>query len=217
MKIKLLLLLTALSASPASWAYCSSGTAADVCHAELSNGITDVESNLSKEITNREDGDKEVLSSANTFTEDKVSTEKSERNKANTAERSARLQADTAETSARIQADTAERSTRIEGDANTLSAANTYTKDKFGALNHKLDHMGKRLDAAIAGTTAIASIPYLQNQDVSFGIGGGNYRGGNAIAFGSQFKTSENSNLRANIAWDSQGNLTSGAGFSMGW
>ncbi|ENZ2229818.1 YadA-like family protein [Salmonella enterica] len=45
----------------------------------------------------------------------------------------------------------------------------------------------------------------------------GNYRNGNALAGGVQYKTSPNANVRLNVSWDSSGNAAMGAGLSGGW
>ena len=122
----------------------------------------------------------------------------------------------------------AESQSRADGDASTLSSANTYTNEvfssftadsnkKFESIDHKINKLSDRLNAAIAGSTAIASIPYVAEDSFSFGVGIGNYSNGNAVALGSQYKTSRNSNIRVNVSWDSTGNVASGAGFSAGW
>uniref|UniRef100_UPI003015F5F3 YadA C-terminal domain-containing protein n=1 Tax=Erwinia aphidicola TaxID=68334 RepID=UPI003015F5F3 len=147
------------------------------------------------ESQSRADGDASTLSSANTYTNGKV---------------------------------TAESQSRADGDASILSSANTYTNEvfssftadsnkKFESIDHKINKLSDRLNAAIAGSTAIASIPYVAEDSFSFGVGIGNYSNGNAVALGSQYKTSRNSNIRVNVSWDSTGNVASGAGFSAGW
>lgn len=123
---------------------------------------------------------------------------------------------------------TAESQARVSGDASTLSSANKYTNDVFSnyysdserrlkTMDNKINRLSNRMNAAIASSTAIASIPYVAENNFSFGVGVGNYKNGNAMAVGTQYKTSTNTNVRLNVAWDSSGNSTSGAGFSAGW
>ncbi|EJF8472805.1 YadA-like family protein, partial [Escherichia coli] len=125
-----------------------------------------------------------------------------------------------------------EKQARINGDAVTLKSANSYTDSqislveknsrqytdsKFNQLNKQINRAEKRLNAGIAGVTAIASIPYVAGNNFSYGIGLGNYQNGNAMAAGIQFKTSPRTNLRFNLSLDSSGNTATGIGFAGGW
>ncbi|HDO0627447.1 TPA: YadA-like family protein, partial [Salmonella enterica subsp. enterica serovar Typhimurium] len=125
-----------------------------------------------------------------------------------------------------------EKQARINGDAVTLKSANSYTDSqislveknsrqytdsKFNQLNKQINRAEKRLNAGIAGVTAISSIPYVAENSFSYGIGVGNYQNGNAIAAGIQYKTSLNTNVRLNVSWDSSHNTVLGAGFAGGW
>ncbi|EIM5291452.1 YadA-like family protein, partial [Salmonella enterica subsp. enterica serovar Ealing] len=109
-----------------------------------------------------------------------------------------------------------------------IDTANNYTDQKFNefnnasnerfkALGNKIDRAEKRLNAGIAGVTAIASIPYVAENNFSYGIGLGNYQNGNAMAAGVQYKLSPNANVRLNVSWDSSGNSAIGAGLAGGW
>ncbi|PIJ50903.1 hypothetical protein BOM23_23025 [Erwinia sp. OLMDLW33] len=207
----------------------------------------EIDSQVSAESQSRADGDASTLSSANTYTDGKVTAESQSRadgdastlSSANTytdgkvtAESQSRADGDASTlSSANTYTDgkvTAESQSRADGDASTLSSANTYTNEvfssftadsnkKFESIDHKINKLSDRLNAAIAGSTAIASIPYVAEDSFSFGVGIGNYSNGNAVALGSQYKTSRNSNIRVNVSWDSTGNVASGAGFSAGW
>lgn len=64
--------------------------------------------------------------------------------------------------------------------------AKAYTDSKFGQLNKKIERAEKRLNAGVAGVTAIASIPYVAENDFSYGVALGSYRNGNALAGGIQ-------------------------------
>lgn len=112
--------------------------------------------------------------------------------------------------------------------AKTLSSANTYTDNKVSALSDstnarfrqlgkRMDKIEKKLNAGVAGVTAIASIPYVAENNFSYGIGLGNYQNGNALAAGIQYKTSPNTNVRLNVSWDSSSNSAVGLGLAGGW
>jgi len=109
----------------------------------------------------------------------------------------------------------------------TLSYANAYTDKKISELNNnhqqiknlskKIDRVNKKLNAGIAGVTAIASIPYLNNSNFSYGMGGGTYSNGQAMAAGMQVRMTENTAARINMSWDSSRNSSVGVGFAGGW
>ncbi|WP_275340310.1 YadA-like family protein [Proteus mirabilis] len=121
-----------------------------------------------------------------------------------------------------------EKISRDEGDKRVLTSSKSYTDsrfssaisyadDKFGQLDNKINQKEKKLNAGIAGVTAISSIPYVSENTFSYGMGVGNYQNGNAIAAGVQLKTIYNSNIRVNISWDSSSNTALGVGISGGW
>ncbi|EEF5928759.1 hypothetical protein GKU49_21435, partial [Salmonella enterica] len=105
----------------------------------------------------------------------------------------------------------------VQAENNAVARSNTYTDNRFGELRKSLQHTEKRLNAGIAGVTAIASIPYVAENSFSYGIGLGNYQNGKALAAGVQYKTSPNTNIRLNVSWDSAGNTATGVGLSGGW
>ncbi|WP_077999638.1 YadA C-terminal domain-containing protein [Edwardsiella tarda] len=125
-------------------------------------------------------------------------------------EQAARLDGDQKEQSARAQADYAETIARANGDKQTLASANRYTDEK-------INHSESRLNAGIAGVTAISSIPYVHGNTFSYGVGIGNYRNGNAAALGMQYKVTSNLNARLNASWDSAHNTAVGFGLAAGW
>ncbi|MDS1916313.1 YadA-like family protein, partial [Enterobacter asburiae] len=100
---------------------------------------------------------------------------------------------------------------------NRVNALSHSTNQRFKQLNSKIDRAEKRLNAGVAGVTAIASIPYVAENSFSYGIGLGNYQNGNAIAGGVNYKTSPNTNVRLNVSWDSSRNSAVGIGFAGGW
>ncbi|EFM0751987.1 hypothetical protein HIX98_004158, partial [Salmonella enterica subsp. enterica serovar Bredeney] len=111
---------------------------------------------------------------------------------------------------------------------NAESNANSYTdqrvnqlgngiNERFSQLGDKINRVEKKLNAGIAGVAAISSIPYVSENNFSYGIGLGNYSNGNATAAGVQLKTSINTRLRLNVSWDSSHNTVLGVGFAGGW
>ncbi|HHR4101828.1 TPA: YadA-like family protein [Salmonella enterica] len=84
-------------------------------------------------------------------------------------------------------------------------------------MRKNLEHTEKRLNAGIAGVTALSSIPYAAGNNFSYGIGAGNYQNGNAVAAGVQLRVSSSTNVRLNISWDSAGNNATGVGIAGGW
>ncbi|EGF9049869.1 hypothetical protein IDO00_004773, partial [Escherichia coli] len=100
---------------------------------------------------------------------------------------------------------------------NRFNQLNNQSNQRFEQLNKKIERAEKRLNAGIAGVAAISSIPYVAENNFSYGVGLGNYQNGNAIAAGIQYKTSVNTNVRLNVSWDSSHNTVLGAGFAGGW
>lgn len=98
-----------------------------------------------------------------------------------------------------------------------VNASRNYTDQRFDSLNNKLDKAHEKINAGIAGVSAIASIPYVDGYQFSYGLGLGNYSNGNAIAAGIQYKPRENTRLRLNVSWDSSDNTVIGVGLAGGW
>ncbi|HCM62832.1 MAG TPA: hypothetical protein DIT05_09835 [Morganella sp. (in: Bacteria)] len=90
-------------------------------------------------------------------------------------------------------------------------------KTQFTKNEQRIDAFEKRVNAGLAGVTAISSIPYVAANNFSFGIGVGNYKNGNAIAAGAQYKPFENTNVRINTSLDNDNNSVVGAGLAIGW
>ncbi|ELO3971216.1 YadA-like family protein, partial [Salmonella enterica] len=169
---------------------------------------------------------KEAVRDANAYTDDtakktlKTANEHTER-RAVIAENNAvtRSNAYTDESSSRTleSANTYTNHRSVQAENNAVARSNAYTDNRFGELRKSLQHTEKRLNAGIAGVTAIASIPYVAENSFSYGIGLGNYQNGKALAAGVQYKTSPNTNIRLNVSWDSAGNTATGVGLSGGW
>ncbi|MGY0155041.1 YadA C-terminal domain-containing protein [Edwardsiella tarda] len=201
-------------------------------------GYTDNKINQVKNDTQRytDQGDQLTLTQANHYTDGKIAdahdnvkkyseqlnqaessariyadqAEVAARNEGDQKEQAARLDGDQKEQRARAQADYAETIARANGDKKTLASANRYTDEK-------INHTESRLNAGIAGVTAISSIPYVHGNTFSYGVGIGNYRNGNAAALGMQYKITNNINARLNASWDSAHNAALGFGLAAGW
>ncbi|EJS3010522.1 YadA-like family protein [Salmonella enterica] len=105
----------------------------------------------------------------------------------------------------------------VQAENNAVARSNAYTDNRFGELRKNLEHTEKRLNAGIAGVTALSSIPYVEGNKFSYGIGAGTYQNGNAVAAGVQFRVSPSTNVRLNMSWDSAGNNAAGMGIAGGW
>jgi len=172
-----------------------------------------------------DENDKRTLVSANTYADQKETAINNRTDGLLTTERLARIAGD-AETLATAEAysDAGDSLTLKQATAysdistrRALSEANRYTDNKFRNLSNKIERAEKRLNAGIAGVTAISSIPYVAENSFSYGIGVGNYQYANAVAAGIQYKTSRNTNIRLNISLDSSHNTAIGAGVAGGW
>ncbi|EGI1203849.1 YadA-like family protein [Escherichia coli O8:H7] len=172
-----------------------------------------------------DENDKKTLASAHTYTDQKETTINNRTDGLLTTERQARIAGDAATlAAATAYSDAGDLLTLKQATtysdisaSRALSEANRYTDNKFRNLNNKIERAEKRLNAGIAGVTAISSIPYVAENSFSYGIGVGNYQNANAVAAGIQYKTSRNANIRLNISWDSSHNTAIGAGVACGW
>ncbi|EOC3427299.1 YadA-like family protein [Escherichia coli] len=172
-----------------------------------------------------DENDKRTLVSANTYADQKETAINNRTDGLLTTERQARIAGDAATlATAAAYSDAGDSLTLKQATAysdistrRALSEANRYTDNKFRNLSNKIERAEKRLNAGIAGVTAISSIPYVAENSFSYGIGVGNYQNANAVAAGIQYKTSRNTNIRLNISWDSSHNTAIGAGVAGGW
>ncbi|WP_097448818.1 YadA-like family protein [Escherichia coli] len=175
--------------------------------------------------THSDENNKRTLISANTYADQKETDINNRTDGLLMTERQARIAGD-AETLATAEAysDAGDSLTLKQATAysdistrRALSEAYRYTDNKFRNLSNKIERAEKRLNAGIAGVTAISSIPYVAENSFSYGIGVGNYQNANAVAAGIQYKTSRNTNIRLNISRDSSHNTAIGAGVAGGW
>nr|EBQ5245992.1 hypothetical protein [Salmonella enterica subsp. salamae] len=192
------------------------------------NGYTDTakteaiaEANKYTDKAALEENDK-VLKKANTYTDDKAeqtlkSVNDNTERRAVVAEKRSQAYTDERSASTLESANTYTNHRTVQAENNAVARSNDYTDNRFGELRKSLEHTEKRLNAGIAGVTALSSIPYASGNKFSYGIGAGNYRDGNAVAAGVQFLVSQSTNVRLNISWDSAGNNATGVGIAGGW
>ncbi|MDX7986870.1 hypothetical protein FE392_05925 [Xenorhabdus sp. 12] len=87
----------------------------------------------------------------------------------------------------------------------------------FNKLDNKINRVGKRANAGIAGVAAMTNIPYSNTDRFSVGVGLGKYHDGSAIAVGAQAKLTEHVNFRASTSWNNDEGAVMGAGIAIGW
>ncbi|MBD2782685.1 YadA-like family protein [Xenorhabdus sp. 42] len=87
----------------------------------------------------------------------------------------------------------------------------------FNKLDNKINRVGKRANAGIAGVAAMTNIPYSNTDRFSVGVGLGKYHDGSAVAVGAQAKLTENVNIRASTSWNNDEGAVMGAGVAIGW
>ncbi|MEL5252930.1 YadA-like family protein, partial [Serratia ureilytica] len=88
---------------------------------------------------------------------------------------------------------------------------------RIGKAEKKIENNRKRASAGIAGAMALASIPYVYSEDVSFGMGAAAYDDQGAISAGLNFRTSNSSAVRINYSLDTQNSMGMGVGFAVGF
>lgn len=109
-----------------------------------------------------------------------------------------------------------------------VSSARQYTDTRFNELEtsmngrlHSVEQQvnknADRANAGIASVAAMTNIPYTDNTRFSVGLGAGNYRNGNAVAFGGQLRLENNVNLRSSVSWNSEDSAVYGAGVAFGF
>lgn len=113
-------------------------------------------------------------------------------------------------------------------ESQAVSSSRQYTDNRFNELEtsmngrlHSVEQQvnknADRANAGIASVAAMANIPYTDNTRFSMGLGAGNYRNGNAVAFGGQLRMENNVNLRTSVSWNSEDSAVYGAGVAFGF
>ncbi|MBC3997325.1 YadA-like family protein [Morganella morganii] len=93
----------------------------------------------------------------------------------------------------------------------------TSMNGRFNSVEQQMNKNADRANAGIASVAAMANIPYTDNTRFSMGLGAGNYRNGNAVAFGGQLRMENNVNLRTSVSWNSEDSAVYGAGVAFGF
>ncbi|OAH32760.1 hypothetical protein AYJ10_18635 [Serratia marcescens] len=99
---------------------------------------------------------------------------------------------------------------KVENDFGKMEA-------RVNGLDKRIEHNRKHSSAGIAGAMALASIPYVYSEEVSFGMGVAAYDDQSAISAGFNFKSSERSAVRINYSLDTQNSMGIGVGFAFGF
>lgn len=114
----------------------------------------------------------------------------------------------------------------INNKKNSLSISNlsddmmqfeTMTNNRFQKLDQTVSKNHKKAMAGISAAMAMNAIPFIEGKTVSMGLGSGSYGGQGSMAFGSQFRISENIKSSTFMSYDSNKNVGVAAGISFGW
>lgn len=93
----------------------------------------------------------------------------------------------------------------------------TKTNNRFQKLDQTVSKNHKKAMAGISAAMAMNAIPFIEGKTVSIGLGGGSYGGQGSMAFGSQFRISENIKSSTFLSYDSNKNVGVATGISFGW
>ncbi|WP_322026023.1 YadA-like family protein [Burkholderia sp. BCC1977] len=101
---------------------------------------------------------------------------------------------------------------------NKTDAVNKGQLDRaLGGMQGQINDMSRNAYSGIAAATALTMIPGVDpGKTLSFGIGGGSYKGYQAVAMGGEARITENLKMRAGVGLSSGGN-TFGVGASYQW
>ncbi|UEP22957.1 YadA-like family protein [Burkholderia ambifaria] len=110
---------------------------------------------------------------------------------------------------------------RIVNVADGVKATDAVSKGQFdralGGMQGQINDISRNAYSGIAAATALTMIPGVDpGKTLSFGIGGGSYKGYQAVALGGEARITENLKMRAGVGLSSGGN-TYGVGASYQW
>ncbi|KUY84074.1 hypothetical protein WS46_08260 [Burkholderia sp. RF4-BP95] len=102
-----------------------------------------------------------------------------------------------------------------------LNDAINQTTDNFnqqlGGIRQDVNNLARNAYGGIAAATALTMIPEVdKDKTIAVGVGGGTYRGYQAVAIGATARITENIKFRAGVGMSS-GGTTAGVGASMQW
>ncbi|MFP3583857.1 YadA-like family protein [Paraburkholderia sp. SIMBA_055] len=95
--------------------------------------------------------------------------------------------------------------------------AKSYTDQQINSVQSSVNQVAKNAYAGVAAATALTMIPDVdQGKTIAVGIGGGSYKGSQAVALGVSARITENLKMKAGAGTSSQG-TTIGLGASYQW
>lgn len=161
---------------------------------EAANAYTNNSMEIEKQA--RIDGDKSTLEAANAYTNNSMTSSSSKMAKTVIKYINGRIGKQKKE--------------RMIEYGRIIRSANNYTNSMVRALEGKMS-------SAISSVAAISSIPYVNNNVFSYGVGFASYNGRKAIAFGVQYKLNETLDLKINASLDDVNESVVGLGIAGGW
>ncbi|WP_425272191.1 YadA-like family protein [Paraburkholderia aromaticivorans] len=97
------------------------------------------------------------------------------------------------------------------------TSAKDYTDQQINAVQNGVNQVAKNAYAGIAAATALTMIPDVdQGKTIAVGVGGGSYKGSQAVALGISARITQNLKMKAGAGTSSQG-TTVGVGASYQW
>jgi len=95
--------------------------------------------------------------------------------------------------------------------------AKDYTDQQINSVQSSVNQVARNAYSGIAAATALTMIPDVdQGKTIAVGIGGGTYKGAQAVALGVSARITENLKMKAGAGTSSQG-TTVGVGASYQW
>ncbi len=95
--------------------------------------------------------------------------------------------------------------------------AKDYTDQQINSVQNSVNQVARNAYSGIAAATALTMIPDVdQGKTIAVGIGGGTYKGAQAVALGVSARITENLKMKAGAGTSSQG-TTVGVGASYQW
>ncbi|EIF29679.1 hemagglutinin-like protein, partial [Burkholderia sp. Ch1-1] len=97
------------------------------------------------------------------------------------------------------------------------TSAKDYTDQQINAVQNGVNQVARNAYAGIAAATALTMIPDVdQGKTIAVGVGGGSYKGSQAVALGVSARITQNLKMKAGAGTSSQG-TTVGVGASYQW
>jgi len=98
-----------------------------------------------------------------------------------------------------------------------IASSNQYTDQVANALSGNINDVARKAYAGVAAATALTMIPDVDlGKTIAVGVGGGWYKGEDAVALGATVRLTENVKMKAGVGYSSEG-TTVGVGASYQW